>query len=161
MDRSPSARYPLARWTAIGMVLLVAASLAFMVPGARFLFTGQQPAKQDGKAAFEGMWDGSFKDDPDETGKAATGNGKYLFHEEKEGRFDVSVSWNDGKYNGEMKLQGERLGLDAMRLEGKYKQTTYRYLGRMVDGKLVLRYLSIDENGKSGSGVSTLTQPRP
>ena len=91
-------------------------------------------------------------------GEAAI-KGKYHFHKEKDGRFEVTVSWNVDKET--MQLQGERLGSDAMRLEGKHETTTYWYIGRMDGGELVLRYLSVDgKAGKSGSGESRLTRAK-
>ena len=88
------------------------------------------------------------------------GNGKYEFAKEKDGRWDVTVSWVEGKDTFTMTLQGERLGPDALRLNGKYRDTTYWYIGRMRDNTLVLQYLSIDgKSGKSGTGVSKLTRP--
>ena len=72
----------------------------------------------------------------------------------------VSVSWKEKTVPKKMELRGERLGLEAIRLEGNYGGTTYRYMGRVKKCKLVLHYLSIDESGKSGSGTSTLTRKK-
>ena len=66
-----------------------------------------------------------------------------------------------GSNTQKMQLKGERLGLDAMRLEGKDGDTSYWYIGRMEGSVLVLYYLSIEGmTGKSGSGVSRLTRPK-
>ena len=102
------------------------------------------------------MWDGTYLDD-----QKMTGTGKYKFYDEEDGNLKVAVSWKDKKMIlQKMELKGKRLGIDAMQLEGKHKDTTYRYMGRMEDSGLVLRYLSIDGKGKSGSGVSTLTRQK-
>lgn len=109
------------------------------------------------KPDFKGMWNGAYEND-----KRETGTGKYLFHEERDGRFKVTVTWiYEGKEHM-MELKGHRLGLDALSLEGRDKNVTYRYLGRLnKDGMLILPYLSVnEENGTTGTGVSTLTRPR-
>ena len=145
----PFARFSNVSWPLVACVTLVSASGPFVFRGASL--TGAQPPVK--KVVFEGKWDGKF-----ENNKGETGEGKYLFHKEQEGRFDVTVSWdNDMK---KMEIKGERLGPDALRLEGKYKDTTYWYIGRVEGGGLVLRYLSVDGTGQSGSGVSRLTRPK-
>jgi len=143
-------------------VLLVAIGVGLGIYLQRNDFFQTEGANHDDKASekaiFKGTWDGSYRDD-----QGDTGSGKYEFHDEKEGQLKVTVSWTDKEMKlHEMELQGKRLGLNAVYLEGKYCETTYRYLGRMKKGKLVLPYLSIEENtGKSGSGVSTLTRASP
>lgn len=110
------------------------------------------------KVEFEGVWDGEYKDNENRTGE-----GKYRFHKEKEGHWNVTVSWLEEGVTKEMPVKGERLGPDALRLQGRYKDTTYWYVGRMEsqDGPLVLHYVSVDaKTGKSGSGVSTLTRSK-
>ena len=114
--------------------------------------TAQQPATE--KVDFEGDWDGKYTNNENQTGE-----GKYLFHKEKDSRWEVTVSWVDDGVTKTMQLKGERLGPDAVRMEGRNKDTTYWYLGRMEGSALVLPYLSVDaKSGKSGSGVSTLTR---
>lgn len=116
----------------------------------------QEPSNQ---SVFDGAWDGKFKDNENRSGQ-----GKYLFGKEKDYRWEVTVSWIDmDGATREMPVQGERLGPDALRLQGRYKDTTYWYVGRMEsqDGPLVLHYVSVDaKTGKSGSGVSTLTRSK-
>lgn len=105
---------------------------------------------------FEGKWDGKYTP----TG-GKPGEGKYEFGKEKDGRWDITVSWVEGEVPKSMKVRGERLGPDALRLEGKYGDTTYWYIGRMEGKMVVFRYLSVNEKtGKSGTGVSELTRPK-
>ncbi len=130
-------------------VILVAGSIPFLLADAG-LPAAQQPAK------FDGIWDGHFVDNNQDSGK-----GQYQFHEEKAGKFTVTVTWWDKKTNEtkEMTLVGERLGPDALRMTGKYKDTTYRYIGSLEGIELVLNYRSIDAKGQmSGFGVSRLTR---
>lgn len=104
---------------------------------------------------FEGKWDGKYKPTQGEPVE-----GKYEFGKETDGRWDITVSWVEGKETKSMKVKGERLGPDALRLEGKYGGTTYWYIGRSEGKTVVLRYLSVNEKtGKSGTGVSELTRP--
>lgn len=104
------------------------------------------------KVIFQGKWDGKYRDN---WGKE--GQGVYDFRQTKEGRLDVTVSWEDHK----MELKGEQFGFGGVRLEGEYNGTTYRYLGRMEGGELVLNYLSVEEKtAKTGSGVSRLTRQK-
>ena len=152
MDRSPFAWICNLRWSLLTCALFVAVGGVFRFPGEGLLSADQPPAKPNQKLDFKGTWDGTYVDDQGKTGK-----GTYKFHDEKKGRLKVTVSW--GKYK--MELEGERLGLDAMHLEGKDGDTTYRYIGRMEGSGLVLQYLSIDgKTGKSGSGVSKLTRQK-
>jgi len=108
---------------------------------------------------FEGKWDGKYKPD-----HGKPGVGKYEFGKEKDGGWDITVSWVDEHQKPQsMKVRGERLGPDAVRLEGKDGDTKYWYIGRLEDKntKLVLRYLSVNEKtGESGTGVSELTRPK-
>jgi hypothetical protein len=122
-----------------------------------FLSADPLPRKPSEKAVFKGMWDGKYRDND-----GTMGLGSYQFDDKGDGLLKVVVSWKDGNLKSyEMNLEGKRLGIDAMYLEGKYKDTTYRYMGRMNKGELMLQYLSIDEKtGKSGSGVSALTRPK-
>jgi hypothetical protein len=117
--------------------------------------SAQQPVTE--KVDFEGPWNGEYKDNENQTGK-----GKYLFHKEKEDRWEVTVSWVDKKGDTQsMQVKGERLGPDAVRLQGRDGDITYWYVGRMEtkDGPFVLHYVSVNaKTGKSGSGVSTLTR---
>lgn len=107
---------------------------------------------------FEGMWNGKFKPD-----HGKPGEGTYEFGKEKDGGWDITVSWVD-EHNmpQSMKVRGERLGPDAVRLEGKNGATKYWYIGRLDEKntRLVLRYLSVNEKGESGTGVSELTRPK-
>jgi hypothetical protein len=104
---------------------------------------------------FEGKWNGKYT-----PSRGDPGEGKYDFGKEKDGRWDITVSWIEDNETKSMKVRGERLGPDALRLEGMYKDTTYWYIGRMEGKKLVLRYLSVNEKtGESGTGVSVLTRP--
>ena len=105
---------------------------------------------------FGGQWDGKYVPD---NRKEPPGAGKYDFGKEKAGRWDITVTWIEDGVTKSMPVKGERLGPDALRLEGKYKDTTYWYIGRWDGKALVLRYLSVDAKGKSGTGVSTLTRP--
>jgi hypothetical protein len=103
---------------------------------------------------FDGTWDGKYQSNDGQTGE-----GKYEFHQEKDGRWDVTVSWDKGTKM--MQLKGERLGPDSLRLEGKFGDTTYWYMGRLESNDLVLRYLSVEQKtGTSGTGVSKLTRPK-
>lgn len=105
---------------------------------------------------FGGKWDGKYK-----PSRGEPGEGKYEFGKEQGGRWDITVSWVEGKETKSMQVRGERLGPDALRLEGKYGDTAYWYIGRMEGETLVLRYLSVNEKtGESGSGVSELTRPK-
>ncbi len=109
-----------------------------------------------GKVDFAGKWDGKFLDSMD--GK---GQGVYEFGEEKEDRLAVKVSWWRKDQIQMMKLTGERIGPDAMRLVGEHEGITYRYIGGMEKSDLVLHY--IGEEGKSGKshfGVSRLTRQK-
>lgn len=137
------ARFRDVRWLLIAGVFLVA-------PGAAPLWA-DQPGE---KAVFKGTWTAKYKDN-----QGKEGEGRYVFREDQNGGLVVAVSWEKET----MELKGERLGLDAVRLEGKHekKYTTYRYIGRMEGKTLVLRYLSIDEKtGKSASGESRLTRAK-
>ncbi len=105
---------------------------------------------------FEGKWDGRY-----EPSEGTPGEGKYEFNKEKDGRWEIKVSWMEGKDTFTMALEGERLGPDSLRLNGKYGDTSYWYIGRMKDNTMVLQYLSVEgKTGKSGSGVSRLTRPK-
>lgn len=105
---------------------------------------------------FEGKWDGKYT-----PSRGDPGEGKYEFGKEADGRWDITVSWQEGKETKSMKVRGERLGPDALRLEGKYGDTTYWYIGRMEGKTVVLRYLSVNKkSGESGTGVSELTRPK-
>jgi hypothetical protein len=108
---------------------------------------------------FEGKWDGKFTPSVGEPGE-----GKYEFGKEKDGKWDIKVSWLEDKKPKSMPVKGERLGPDALRLEGKYKDTKYWYIGRMEgkkEKKLVFRYLSVNETtGESGTGESVLTRAK-
>jgi hypothetical protein len=146
------------RWPLFACLFFVAPGAALVFHGGDRVWGGQTPAKPNEKSSFQGKWDGAYVDDEGKPGK-----GEYVFREEKDGQFEVSVSWKEKMKPQEMKLKGKRLGLDAMYLEGKHvaKDTTYRYMGRMENGQLVLNWLSIDEKtGQSGKGVSTLTHPK-
>jgi hypothetical protein len=105
---------------------------------------------------FEGKWDGKYT-----PSRGEPGEGKYEFGKETDGRWDITVSWVEGKERKSMKVKGQRLGPDALRLEGKYDDTTYWYIGRLEGKTVVLRYLSVNEkSGESGTGVSELTRPK-
>lgn len=142
-------------WTALlSCVMLVGAASLFVFTDTNRLSATQPAAKAD---LFEGKWNGRYENDAGQKG-----TGTYVFHKEKAGRFEVTVTWRDEKGKSyEMKLQGERLGLDGASLTGEYEDDRYRYLGRMQKGALVLRYLSVNKKtGETGSGVSTLTRPK-
>jgi hypothetical protein len=137
---------------------LVAVLFSVIFPCNGLLPADPSPKKASEKAIFKGMWDGTYRDN-----EGNRGSGTYQFYDKEDGQLKVTVSWKDKKTMKlqEMKLQGKRLGLDAVSLEGKHGDTTYRYMGRMEKDKLMLYYLSIDETtGKSGSGVSTLTRQK-
>ena len=150
----PFAKIRNARMPLTAIVFLVAVSAAFLCSGEDLLSADQPPSKAKDKVVFEGKWDGKYENDQRETGQ-----GKYEFHKEKDGRFEVTVSWDmDTK---KMQLEGERLGPDAIRLEGEYKGITYWYIGRKEGSGLVLRYLSVEgKTGNSGTGVSKLTRQK-
>ena len=60
-----------------------------------------------------------------------------------------------------MKLTGQRLGHDTLRMEGEYDGTSYRYIGGMAGDELKLHYESFDKKtGVSGFGLSRLTRPK-
>jgi hypothetical protein len=144
------------RLTALGLTLC----LAGLACWGRGQSTTTAAAEEKPRAAteridFEGKWDGKYKPTRGEPGK-----GKYEFSKEKGGRWDITVSWVEGKETKTMKVRGERVGPDALRLEGRYADTTYWYIGRMEGKVLVFRYLSVNEKGESGTGVSELTQPK-
>ncbi len=148
MVRSPFGNIP---WSLLAGVFLVMIGVPFLAPGADLL-AKPPPTK---KAEFDGKWDGKYEDDQGKSGK-----GVYDFHEAKDGQLTVTVTWWD---NGEkeMKLTGERLGPDATRLSGGYKDTSYRYIGDMEGDELVLHYKSLDKKTrKSGFGLSRLTRPK-
>ncbi|MBM3995708.1 MAG: hypothetical protein FJ303_16385 [Planctomycetes bacterium] len=86
------------------------------------------------RADFEGKWDGKYT-----PSRGKPGEGKYEFGKETDGRWDITVSWVDDKETKSMKVKGERLGPDALRLEGKYEGTTYWYIGRLEGETVVLR----------------------
>jgi hypothetical protein len=158
MSRGPFASFRNARWPLFACLFLVAPGAALFFPGGDRVSGGQTPAKPNDKPSFKGKWDGAYVD---EDGKPA--KGEYEFHDEKDGQFEVKVSWHEKMNLQKMKLQGKRLGRDAMYLEGKHedKDTTYRYMGRLEKGQLVLTYLSIEEKtGQSASGVSRLTRQK-
>jgi len=105
---------------------------------------------------FEGKWDGKYK-----PSRGEPGEGTYEFGKEKADRWEITVSWVEEKKTKTMKVKGERLGPDALRLEGKYGDTTYWYIGRMEGKALLFRYLSVNQKtGESGTGVSELTRPK-
>src|SRR4051794_10032741 len=79
-----------------------------------------------GRVDFEGKWDGRYT-----PSRGEPGEGKYEFGKETGGRWEITVSWVEGKETKAMQVRGERLGPDALRLEGKYGDTTYWYVGRM------------------------------
>ena len=126
-----------------------------LLAGGLVSLSADQPRAQE-KVNFEGKWDGKY-----EPSQGKPGEGKYEFHKEKDGQWEVTVTWVEGKETRMMKLKGERLGPDALRLTGKAGETTYYYIGRMEGGAVVFHYLSIDgKTGKSGSGVSRLKRPK-
>src|SRR3954466_5490401 len=123
------------RLTALGLILCFA-GLAFW---GRIQSVKTAAAHEKAQAAseqidFEGKWDGKYTPTRGEPGE-----GKYAFGKENGGRWDITVSWVEGKETKSMKVRGERLGPDALRLEGKYGDTTYWYIGRMEGNALVLR----------------------
>ena len=143
---------------------LTALGLTFCLAGLTSLGCGETtttaPAEEKPRATvervdFEGKWDGKYRPTRGEPGE-----GKYEFGKEKDGRWGITVSWVEEKETKSMKVSGERLGPDALRLEGKYGGTTYWYIGRMEGKALVFRYLSVNEKGESGTGVSELTRPK-
>ena len=162
ISRSPFASSRNARWPLVGCVFLVAPVAVLIGPGGDLVSGGETPAKPNEGPKFEGKWDGTYL----EKGKPA--KGEYEFLNDKDGRLEVMVSWKDKGGNFQkMKLQGKRLGLAAMYLEGKHEDTAnrktyrYRYMGRMEKGQLVLYWLYIEpKTGQSGSGISTLTRPK-
>jgi len=144
------------RATALGLILCLT-SLATLGCGQGTATTVLDDKPQvTPRTDFEGKWDGKYTPD-----HGKPGEGKYEFGNEKDGRWDITVSWVEDKDTKSMKVKGERLGPDALRLEGKYEDTTYWYIGRMEGTKLVFRYLSVNEKtGVSGTGVSELTRPK-
>lgn len=148
MPCTPFERLPLAA------LLLAALVAATIILGSDTVLAAEKPAKPEEKKDFKGTWDGVYIDNQKRSGK-----GEYHFRDEKDGEFEVSVSWKDKALKPyKMTLKGKRLGPDAVQLEGDHDGTKYRYLGRVEKGKLELYYLSIDEKtGQSGSGHSTLT----
>jgi hypothetical protein len=136
----------------IGILLaaLLGAGVAFWVSGQDTIATASVE-----RVNFEGKWDGKYT-----PSRGEPGQGKYEFGKEKDGRWDITVSWVEGTETKSMKVMGERLGPDALRLEGKYGDTSYWYIGRMEGKTVVLRYLSVNEKtGESGTGVSELARP--
>jgi hypothetical protein len=116
----------------------------------------QKPGAAVKRVDFEGKWDGKYT-----PSRGEPGEGKYEFGKEQDGRWDITVSWIEGKETKSMQVRGKRIGPDALRLEGKYEDTTYWYIGRMEEKAVVLRYLSVNEKtGESGTGVSVLTRPK-
>ena len=144
------------RLTALALILSLA-GLAFWARGQGTTTAAKEkPRPAVERVDFEGKWDGKFT-----PSRGAPGEGKYEFGKEKDGRWDITVSWLEGKESKSMPVKGERLGPDALRLQGKYKGTTYWYIGRREGKSLVFRYLSVDElTGESGTGVSVLTRPK-
>lgn len=137
------------RLTALGLMACLA---ALAVASA----ADEKPRPAVKRVEFEGTWDGKYKP----TGGVA-GKGKYEFGEEKDGKWDITVTWDEGTETKSMPVKGERLGPDALRLEGTYQETTYWYLGRKEGEKIVFRYLSVNKKtGMSGTGVSELTRPK-
>lgn len=139
-------------------LILCLAGLAFWVSGQSTTPAAAQEKPQTAveRVDFEGKWDGKYK-----PSRGEPGEGKYEFGKEKGGRWDITVSWVEGKETKSMKVRGKRLGPDALRLEGKYGHTTYWYIGRMEGKALVFRYLSVNKKtGESGTGVSVLTRPK-
>ena len=142
------------RRTALGLPLCLASLLAW--EHGQSVAADEKPRAADERIDFDGKWDGKYTPTRGEPGV-----GKYEFGKEKNGQWDIVVSWVEGKETKSMKVRGERLGPDALRLEGKYGATMFWYIGRMEDKALVLRYLSVNEKtGESGTGVSVLTRPK-
>lgn len=137
---------------------ITAFGLIIFLCGAASLPTGAGATTHVGDITkFDGKWDGKYTPSDGEPGE-----GKYDFGQEKDGRWTITVTWIDKGTELSMKIKGERLGPDAVRLEGEYKDTTYWYIGRMENkNTLALRYLSVNhETGKSGTGQSVLTRPK-
>lgn len=145
------------RSTALGLTLCLACLAAWgHGQNVTTAAAAKKPQASTERLDFEGKWDGKYTPSHGEPGE-----GKYEFGKEKGGRWDITVSWVEDKQAKSMKVKGERLGPDALRLEGKYGDTTYWYIGRMEGKALVLRYLSVNEKtGNSGTGVSELTRPK-
>ncbi len=116
---------------------------------------GQQP---NGKVDFAGKWDGQYVDSMKPTGN---GQGVYEFGEDKDGQLTGKVSWVDKKgEKQEMKFSGERTGPDAMRIVGESGGYTYRYVGGMVRGDLMLGYTGHRGESEAHFGVSRLTRQK-
>ena len=141
------------RLTQLGLILCVAGLLS---SGRSQDATAVEKPRAVTKCVdFDGKWDGKYTPTHGQPGK-----GKYDFGKEKNGRWDITVSWVEGDETKSMTVKGERLGPDALRLEGKYGDTTYWYIGRMEGKTLVFRYLSVNaQSGDSGTGISELTRP--
>jgi hypothetical protein len=145
------------RLTSLGLALCLAGLVSWARgQGAATAAAEEKPRAATERIDFEGKWDGKYTPSRGEPGK-----GKYEFGKEKGGRWDITVSWVEGKETKSMTVRGERLGPDALRLDGKYGDTTYWYIGRLEGKAVVLRYLSVNEKtGESGTGVSVLTRPK-
>src|SRR5437764_15480433 len=74
----------------------------------------EKPRATVERVDFEGKWDGKYT-----PSRGEPGEGKYEFGKERDGRLDITVSWVEDKETKSMKVSGERLGPDALRLEGK------------------------------------------
>src|SRR4051812_9267527 len=73
--------------------------------------TEEKPQATVERIDFEGKWDGNYT-----PSRGEPGEGKYEFGKEKDGRWDITVSWVEGKETKSMMVKGERLGPDALRL---------------------------------------------
>lgn len=144
------------RLPALGLILGLAGLTSCGCVQSTTTTDGRKPKAAVERVDFEGKWNGKYT-----PSRAEPGEGKYEFGKETDGRWDITVSWVEGKETKSMKVRGERLGHDALRLEGKYEGTTYWYIGRSEGKTVVLRYLSVNEKtGESGTGVSELTRPK-
>jgi len=136
----------MSRWSfgaLTSLVLLVATGAS--VPSA------SQPSE---RITFDGKWYGTYLDSIN--GKGA---GVYYFTEDKNERFTGKVTWIFKGEKQSMDLTGERLGANNMKVTGKHKTTTYRYIGGMHKNELLLHYLGEDDkSGESHFGLSTLTR---
>lgn len=151
MGLGPFGQFSTIRRSLLARVILIAAGVLTLADGTKQLTADQPPAKPKEKVDFKGKWDGQFVDNLKNDGK-----GEYEFFEEKDGQLRAKATWGQGEG---MDLTGERIGPDALRLIGVHKGTTYRYVGGMENGDLVLGYTG-HHKGKSHFGVSYLTRQR-
>ena len=93
---------------------------------------------------FSGNWTGSYVNTKGQYGKE-------ILNVNEDSNGDLTGIWTD-----DVRLGGERVGHDAIYLEGKAVARSYHLVGLAEDGRLLLHYAAHGPNPERYYGVSTL-----